>query len=77
MCHRARFFVLVTFLKNPGKKRDYNSCCLPSQPIFLFAYALCISLGGDIAIIDYAIKMGEENDTKDFDLAYVTQHITL
>ena len=24
MCHRARFFVLVTFLKNPEKKEDYN-----------------------------------------------------
>ena len=52
MCHRARFFVLVTFLKNPEKYKDYNTCCLPFQPIFLFVYALCISLGGDIAIID-------------------------
>ena len=52
MCHRARFFVLVTFLKNPEKNKDYNKCCLPFQPIFLFVYALCISLGGDIAIID-------------------------
>ena len=24
MCHRARFFVLVTFLKNPEKKEDHN-----------------------------------------------------
>ena len=52
MCHRARFFVLVTFLKNPEKNKDYNKCCLPFQPIFLFVYALCISFGGDIAIID-------------------------
>ena len=52
MCHRARFFVLVTFLKNPEKNKDYNKCCLPFQPIFLFVYALFISLGGDIAIID-------------------------
>ena len=52
MCHRARFFVSVTFLKNPEKNKDYNKCCLPFQPIFLFVYALCISLGGDIAIID-------------------------
>ena len=52
MCHRALFFVLVTFLKNPEKNKDYNKCCLPFQPIFLFVYALCISLGGDIAIID-------------------------
>ena len=44
MCHRARFFVLVTFLKNPEKKTIYNKCCLPFQPIFLFVYALCISL---------------------------------
>ena len=35
MCHRARFFVLVTFLKkNPEKNKDYNKCCLPFQPIF-------------------------------------------
>ena len=52
MCHRARFFVLVTFLKNPEKNKDYNKCCLPFQPIYLSVYALCISLGGDIAIID-------------------------
>ena len=52
MCHRARCFVLVTFLKNPEKNKNYNKCCLPFQPIFLFVYALCISLGGDIAIID-------------------------
>ena len=48
MCHRARFFALVTFVKNPEKS-------LPFQPFFLFVYALCIScisLGGDIAIID-------------------------
>ena len=56
MCHLARFFVLVTFLKNPEKKKDYIKCCLPFQPIFVFVYALCISLGGDIAIIDYALK---------------------
>ena len=52
MCHRARFFVLVTFLKNPEKNKDYSKCCLPFQPFFLFAFALFISLGGDIAIID-------------------------
>ena len=52
MCHRAHFFVLVTFLKNPEKNKDYNKSCLPFQSIFLFVYALCISLGGDIAIID-------------------------
>ena len=52
MCHRARFFVLVTFLKNPEKNKDHNKCCLPFQPFFSFVYALCISLGGDIAIID-------------------------
>ena len=34
------------------KKIVYNKCCLPFQPIFLFVYALCISLGGDVAIID-------------------------
>ena len=49
----------------------------PLSTIFLFVYALCISLGGDIAIIDYALKMGVENDKKDFYLAYETQHITL
>ena len=49
MCHRARFFVLVIFLK---KNKDYNKCCLSFQPILLFDYALFISLGGDIAIID-------------------------
>ena len=49
----------------------------PLSTIFLFVYALCLSLDGDIAIIDYALKMGVENDKKDFDLAYVTQHITL
>ena len=40
MCQRARFFVLVTFLKNPEKNKDYNKYCLPFQPIFLFVYAL-------------------------------------
>ena len=49
----------------------------PLSIYFLFVHALCISLGGDIDIIDYALKMGVENDKKDFDLAYVTQHITL
>ena len=49
MCHRARFFVLVIFLE---KNKDYNKCCLLFQPFFLFVYALFISLGGDIAIID-------------------------
>ena len=39
-------------------------------------YALCISLGGDIAIIDYALKNGRRKWQKDY-LAYVTQHITL
>ena len=52
MCHRARFFVLVTFLKNPEKNKDYNKCCLPFHPIFLLVYALFILLGGDIAFID-------------------------
>ena len=28
------FVVLVTFLKNPEKSKDYNKCCLPFQPIF-------------------------------------------
>ena len=46
------FFVLVTFVKNPEKNKDYNKCCLPFQPFFLFVCALCISLGGDIAFID-------------------------
>ena len=62
MYHRARCFVLVTFLKNPEKKnKDYNKRCLPFQPFFfcfLFVYALCISLGGDIAIIDSALTKG-------------------
>ena len=52
MGHCARFFVLVTFLKNPEKNKDYNKYCLPFPPIFLFVFAVCISLGGDIAIID-------------------------
>ena len=53
MCHRARFFVLVTFLKNPEKNKDFNKCCLPFQPIFFcLSTPPCISLGGDIAIID-------------------------
>ena len=52
MCHRARFFVLVTFLKNPEKNKDYNKCCLPFQPIFCLSTPYVISLGGDIAIID-------------------------
>ena len=52
MCHRARFFVLVTFLKNREKNKDYNKCCLPFPPIFLLSTPYCISLGGDIAIID-------------------------
>ena len=51
MCHRARFFVLVTFLKNAENNKDYNKCCLPFQPFFL-STPYCISLGGDIAIID-------------------------
>ena len=53
MCHRARFFVLVTFLKNPEKNKDYNKCCLPFQ-LFFFCLSTpyVISLGGDIAIID-------------------------
>ena len=48
MCHRARFFALVTFVKNPDKRLTF-------KPFFFFVYALCIScisLGGDIAIID-------------------------
>ena len=49
MCHRARFFCFGDFSE---KNKDYNKCCLPFQPIFLFVYALFISLGGDIAIID-------------------------
>ena len=51
MCHRARFFVLVTFLKNPEKIKTIKSVVSPFNH-FLFVYALCISLGGDIAIID-------------------------
>ena len=51
MCHRARFFVLVTFLKNPEKNKDYKSVVSPFNQFF-FVYALFISLGGDIAIID-------------------------
>ena len=46
------FFCFGDFSENPEKNKDYNKCCLPFQPIFLFVYALCISLGGDIAIID-------------------------
>ena len=57
MCHRARFFVLVTFLKNPEKRETIISVVSPFNQ-FLFVYALCISLGGDIAIIDYALKNG-------------------
>ena len=57
MCHRARFFVLVTFLKNPEKKKTIISVVSHFNQ-FLFVYALCISLGGDIAIIDYALKNG-------------------
>ena len=57
MRHRARFFVLVTFLKNPEKKKTIISVVSPFNQ-FLFVYALCISLGGDIAIIDYALKNG-------------------
>ena len=46
MRHRARFFVLVTFLKNPEKNKDYNKCCLPFQPIFACgALAASISVG--------------------------------
>ena len=45
MCHRARFFVLVTFLKNREKNKDYNKCCLPFPPIFLFVYALLYITG--------------------------------
>ena len=52
MCHRARFFCFGDFSENPEKNKDYNKCCLPFQPMFLFVYALFISLGGDIAIID-------------------------
>ena len=58
MCHRARFFfVLGTFLKNPEKK-DYIISVLSPFNHFLLVYAQCISLGGDIAIIDYALKNG-------------------
>ena len=45
MCHRARFFVLVTFLKNREKNKDYIKCCLPFPPIFLFVYALLYITG--------------------------------
>ena len=45
MCHRARFFVLVTFLKNREKNKDYNKCCLPFPPILLFVYALLYITG--------------------------------
>ena len=42
MCHRARFFVLVTFLKNPEKNKDYNKCfnqffCLSTPYIYHWA----------------------------------------
>ena len=67
------FFCLVTFLKNPEKKKTIISV----STNFLFVYALCISLGGDIAIMIMYLRMGVENDKKDFDLAYVTQDITL
>ena len=40
MCHRARFFVLVTFLKNPEKKKTIISVVSPFNQ-FLFVYALC------------------------------------
>ena len=52
MCHRARFFVLVTFLKNPEKIKTIISVVSPFNQFFLFVYALIISLGGDIAIFD-------------------------
>ena len=39
------FFVLVTFLKNREKNKDYNKCCLPFPPIFLFVYALLYITG--------------------------------
>ena len=51
MCHRARFLCFGDFSEKSWKNKDYKKCCLPFQP-FLFVYALCISLGGDIAIID-------------------------
>ena len=58
MCHRARFFVLVTFLKNPEKIKTIISDVSPFNHFCLFVYALCISLGGDIAIIDEALTNG-------------------
>ena len=45
ICHRARFFVLVTFLKNPEKNKDYNKCCLPFQPI-VFVYLRSMYITG-------------------------------
>ena len=50
MCHRARYFVLVIFLKK--KIKTIISVVSPFTQLFLFVYALFISLGGDIAIID-------------------------
>ena len=52
MCHRARFFVLVTFLKNREKNKDYKSVVSPFHQFFCLSTPYCISLGGDIAIID-------------------------
>ena len=58
MCHRARFFVLVTFLKNPEKIKTLISVVSPFHQFFCLSTPLCISLGGDIAIIDEALTNG-------------------
>ena len=78
MCHRARFFVLVTFLNNPEKKnKDYNKCCFPFQPFFCLCTPYVYHWAETWLLLIKHWQMGVENDKKDFDLAYVTQHITL
>ena len=52
MCQRARFFVLVTFLKNPEKIKTIISVVSPFGQFFCLSTPYVISLGGDIAIID-------------------------
>ena len=51
MCHRAPFFVLVTFLKNPEKIKTIISVVSPFNQFFCLSTPY-VSLGGDIAIID-------------------------
>ena len=58
MCHRARFFVLVTFLKNPEKIKTIISVVSPFSQYFCLSTPYVISLGGDIAIIDKALTNG-------------------